>query len=590
MRLLQRLRESASAPLQFPWPMLVASVFTVLSLLMTHEVIRDEGIGHLVFALTSALPWLVGITLAVRAGNFKRSREHLLCILAVVASIAIICTGTWSYYPPAMIHLAGYLYLAVAPYAQRRHVQLTPPCHYQLSVVVGLLFTGFSVLIFCLGIDAILASLDYLFGVDIESRLYFDVWIVGGGLLGVAWFTSSIRDAYRPAAHAGYPRWAHFIVTYLLVPIIAAYLLILYAYAGKVLFITGLPKGQLAWMICMFAIIGVVTHYIATPLAAEGKSVLRYVARWFYPALILPVLLLWYAIYTRVSAYGVTEERYLLVAGALYFSLLIAGHLTRPQRMWLVTPLLASGILVAASFGPWGANAVSTRSQLHELRALLEEAGVLADGQLTAVPAEPRNVPVPLQSRISNIVGYFVNTEKTEALEPLMAAKPANQDRWEMPRMILQQWGLTPLNAHRNEDGDLRFNYNNDENDRAVEVAGYDIYVMRDNVWLRPDKPTQKIINDTDGQPILTVSIDATTLSVSEPEGRTVTFDLAALSETLVKKLGNTPLTPETRPLLTLVGEKDGLRVKLDISRLNVTMKGDMIELHNLNYSIAVAF
>ncbi len=590
MRLVQRLRDSASAPLEFPWPMLVASVFTALSLLLTHEVIRDESIGHLVFALTSALPWLVGITLAVRAGNFRRSREHLLCVLALVASIAIICTGTWSYYPPGMIHLAGYLYLAVAPYAQRRHVDLTPPCHYQLGVVVGLLFTGFSVLIFCLGIDAILASLDYLFGVDIESRLYFDVWIVGGGLLGVAWFTSSIRDAYRPVAHAGYPRWAHFIVTYLLVPIIAAYLLILYAYAGKVLFITGLPKGQLAWMISMFAIIGVVTHYIATPLAAEGRQVLRHVSRGFYPALILPVLLLWYAIYTRVSAYGITEERYLLIAGALYFSLLIAGHLTRPQRMWLVTPLLASGMLVAASFGPWGANAVSTRSQLHELRALLEEAGVLADGKLTPVPTEPRNVPVPLQSRISNIVSYFVNAEKTEALEPLMTATPSNQNRWEMPRMILQQWGLTPLNGNRSENGNLNFNYNNDENGRVVEVAGYDIFVARDHVWLRQGKPTQKIIKDTDGQPILTVNVDATTLSVTDPEGRRVSFDLAALSQSLVKKAGNATLTPETRSLLTLVGEKDGLRVKLDISSLNVTMKGDTIELQNLNYSIAAGF
>ncbi len=569
--------------------MVAAAISTVLMLLISHNVINDrDGVPRILMALTASLPWLVGVTLAVRAGHYERVREHTLSLLVLAIAVTITCFGPSSVYPWAMMHMAGLFYLTVAPYAQRRNHDLVAPCHYHLLLVVSFLFTGLSVLIFCLGIDAILASLNYLFNIKINHKLYFDVWIVGVGLLGVSWFTTSITQSYLPRNETIYPRWAYFIVTYLLVPLLAAYMLILYAYGLKILLAAELPKGRLGIMISMFGLIGVLTHYLAVPLSTAGKSVLAGVARWFYPALIAPLLLLWYAIYTRVSAYGITEDRYLLIMGAVWFSLLIIGHALRPARMWLATPLLGCALLMVASFGPWGAVSVSTASQLHELRGLLVKTGVMVDGKVTPL-AQDTTLDMDDKARIANIVRYFAFSNKTDALRPLLPRDLAGRpNRWEAERLIMPLWGLTPVNS-RDQGQPLHFNYHRNLQEELQDIADFDVATGELHRYLADTSRPEQTVYGPNNR-LLKTFVRNEVLEVSDASGRMVTFNLNQMAEKLIRTVGSVALSSKDYPLMEAQAETDGFVVRLQLRSLNATYKDDKPTVTNASYVLYAKF
>jgi hypothetical protein len=111
------------------------------------------------------------------------------------------------------------------------------------------------------------------------------------------------------------------------------------------------------------------------------------------------------AIATRISEYGVTENRYLVVLAtawllgiALYFSF-------RRKTDIRIIPISLCIVSALAAFGPWGATAFARRSQLDRLREMLIADEVMIDGTL-----ERTTKPLPFERKkeISNVVEYVV--------------------------------------------------------------------------------------------------------------------------------------------------------------------------------------
>jgi hypothetical protein len=108
---------------------------------------------------------------------------------------------------------------------------------------------------------------------------------------------------------------------------------------------------------------------------------------WVWLAL-MPVLLLFLAAYARISAYGLTEQRYLIVLIGVWAFVLAFLRIWRPERFDLrLIPGVLAILLLVASFGPWGAMGASVLSQTAELAGILSDRGLLADGKIVAQPA-----------------------------------------------------------------------------------------------------------------------------------------------------------------------------------------------------------
>jgi hypothetical protein len=353
------------------------------------------------------------------------------------------------------------------------------------------------------------------------------------------------------------PRWLAFLINYLLVPLASLYLVILYLYMAKILVQWELPKGQVGFMVSGYGTFGVATHLLAHPLRVSGNRLVRLFHRHFYHALYAPILLLVVAVGVRISEYGITENRYALIlfavwllAMALYFSL-------RARRRLVTVPLSLSLLLIAASFGPWGASGLSTISQMARLEQLLAANGILAEGRM--IPAE-RSTDREQTRRISALVDYFSNSGKLDALRDRLAEDGVqfehNTDKFE----IMAALGLEYI-VQRNES--FYFAYRA-ASGHAVDVSDFEVL---SSLTLSSTVSLELAVEGITRTYEVAFDREAGTLAVRDATGERVLFDLGALA----KRLRQEPDSRNeiSRKLMTLEGSSDKLRVRILFETLN---------------------
>lgn len=580
----RRFHHLSEAPRNFPWPCLILLVLTVLILVSTHV---GGGMDKLMMALWAIVPWLIAVRLWQAPDAPNRTREHAYSIGLLIFSLSVAWLAGNFLRAGALLFLSGLFAMLVAPYFGRGRAARAPYCQFQLGLVTSTLFAFLSALILCLGLSAILASLEYLFGVPIPTKLYTDIWTIGMVLLGPIWFMGNLGSA-PTAADAPYPRWAHFILTYLLAPMVFVYMAILYAYAVKIALAGDLPKNQLGLMASLFGLVGVATHYLSQPLLADGRS-LRLLSRIFYPALVLPLGLLWLAIGTRVADYGITEDRYALMLIALWLSVVTALHLLRRANMALWTPAIAAIMMLLASFGPWGVEGASIRSQRAELESLLRDHGILQDGRVT--PArDPEAIPMQDRARIADIVRYFTRSNRQAGLNGLATPAVNNQYHTD-PMKVMAQWNIPYANGARGSDnGQLYFTRLNaqDGTPMLLSIAGYDLASELLHFNFFSKTAPEPILLTAEGHTVQ-VSTDRQQITVQQG-GESVTFDLLPLVRHLADTVGVRPMTPEASARMSLRETRGKLRVQLDVQSLNVRYEGNDPKMQSISFRLLLAF
>ena len=160
---------------------------------------------------------------------------------------------------------------------------------------------------------------------------------------------SAIPKDFQPKG-TGYPKGIVFIFSYILAPLIIGYLGILYAYIIKILIEWNLPKGNITYMVLAFGLIGIFTHIFSYPIRDTGTKLLKIVYRYFYYALLAPIALLFIGIGVRISDYGITEKRYLVVIFAVWFLLSSAYFILKKELKFKNIIFTISTMLILSSF------------------------------------------------------------------------------------------------------------------------------------------------------------------------------------------------------------------------------------------------
>ncbi|MCY6381349.1 DUF4153 domain-containing protein [Hoeflea prorocentri] len=243
-------------------------------------------------------------------------------------------------------------------------------------------------LVFFLGLAAVVESVEYLFAVnfgsDSMSYLICAAVTLVGPLFGLSMVSSDLDESFDPQLESGLLiSGSRLLLNYLLVPLVLVYVAILYLYAGRILLEWDLPRGQIGLMVLLFSIGGTAVWLIAKPWAESGSRLLGTFGRLWFFLLIVPLCLLAIGLYRRVSDYGLTPERYGLAIVGIWLLLTLLWRSVRPSA---VRPRFIVGslaiLLVAASFGPWGAVSMTVQSQFSRLASLMEEAGHLENGKI----------------------------------------------------------------------------------------------------------------------------------------------------------------------------------------------------------------
>lgn len=493
----------AAAVRRFPLPAVLAAALTLLTVAEIHHarLLQDEALMRSLMFCGYGFVLTLGLCLYGEGHSTARART----LAASFAGLGLLFAAIFA---PAHLSAAHFflaaalgLFLLAAPFA-RRAVSGDTLWAFNYKSAIAVIFGGVSTVILAGGLSAILASIGYLFEIKINGKLYADIWAVGWCLFFPLYVLAGVPREMQDNGDTpcAIPAPVSFIANYLLVPMMLAYTGILYAYGLKIALQWELPRGNLAYMVTGFGAVGIITHLCIYPMRERGTRLLRFFFRAFYALLPVPLLLLAIGIYTRIDAYGVTEQRYAIVLCLAWLSALVVLRTAFAARFHLKhVPLALCALCLFAAFGPWSARDVALKSQYAQLEHRLRAAGILTtDGQVQKAKGE---IAFEERRAISSALEFFRSRKELGRLEAWIAPVAAEMDakdpaalvrslhcaegtrchgQYDMPRRIADAWGVGYVSQWDREDAEnLYINIAvHNRHGGLIAVSGYD-YILQ---------------------------------------------------------------------------------------------------------------
>lgn len=297
------------------------------------------------------------------------------------------------------LSIALYLSFTFIPYFYKKE-------NYELYGVK--LFASFFVtylysMVLFLGLAAILFTIDSLFSLDIPGKLYLDLWLIVAGIFAPVYFLADIPSSGEEVSAHYYPKVIKVMLLYIVMPLLIAYSAILYAYFVKIIVTRQWPEGMVSHLVLWFSFISILVLFFIYPLRRENQWVQTFTC--YFPKLIIPLLLMMFlSMGIRVKTYGITENRYFVLATGLWVTanFIYHGFKKNANNVFLSVSLALVAILTVT--GPWSAYSVSKYSQNQRFENILERHGMVSNKTLLKTDGE---LMMEDKREISAIIRYF---------------------------------------------------------------------------------------------------------------------------------------------------------------------------------------
>lgn len=270
-----------------------------------------------------------------------------------------------------------------------------------IAIGVHILISYLYAFVVFLGIGLLLAGAELLFGlVSLFDALPYVASVCFLPLMAL-FFLAQIREGGEEK-HKGVLSLIDNVFGNILVPVLSAYVILLYLYIVKIVVLRELPTTSVVNLIIWPLALGVLVLFVVDH---DREHTAIYYFRRYMPPASLPLLaLMYYAWFLRVSQYGMTESRYMVFAIGLWLTFAMVHFMVEKREMHIVLPMTLTLIFLVAVFGgPVGAESVSFRSQTEKLDRLLLENRMLKGGKIV----EPKRISKEDRMEIQNIVDYL---------------------------------------------------------------------------------------------------------------------------------------------------------------------------------------
>ena len=252
------------------------------------------------------------------------------------------------------------------------------------------------------GISAILITIDKLFDVYIQSKIYYYMFLVVAIIFGLSLFLSRIPTSEEKFENYIYPKSLKILLLYIVIPLITIYTAILYAYFAKILITRQWPKGLVSHLVLWYSTLSVGVIFFITPVENKWG---KFFKTWF-PKLVLPILFMMFvSIGIRIRQYGITENRYYVLALGLWVMGIMIYFSGKKPIKNIVVPISLSIVILNSIFGPLSSYSLSELSQNKRFEKILLRNEMLVHGEIQKKP----DIPVEDKEEISNIITYFSN-------------------------------------------------------------------------------------------------------------------------------------------------------------------------------------
>lgn len=577
------------------FPMALLSGFVACGT-MLHLIDMDESSNQSSLRLLAVAGMGLALFTAARTGAERRgARAASLWLgyavlgagLAMLYLVSVGWTDQMAGLRLTQLLVLAHLAVAVAPY-----LAVERPngfWQYNRFLLLRYLEASFYTLVLFAGLAIALGALDKLFGVSVPGKDYFRLLAVLAFVFHPWFFLAGVPADYEALdGREDYPLILKVFSQFVLIPLVTVYLVILTAYLGKVVFTRTWPSGWIGYLVSVVSTIGVLALLLVYPIRRRGDTPwVNAFTRWWFVALLPSLVMLLLAVGKRIGQYGVTEERYFLgVLTVWMLGISIYFGLTGSTRIKRIPETLLAVVLLSA-LGPWGAYAVSERSQVSRLGRLLQANDRGQPGKITthagAVSEQDR-------AQISAVFRYLAQIHGPGSVARVLgvpedsvqgrAGRDGTGDG--AAREAMRRLGLEYVDQW-NAGVDGRSFFARAEGLASVPVAGFEV-VRRisfpstalignqtDTLEIGRDSVSGGILVKHDRVPILTLDLVAPVRAALKPDSSGGRAPLILIAPVVVE------------------GEASGYRVRVALTSVNGEFRAGVLRVHSAEGMVMAA-
>lgn len=263
------------------------------------------------------------------------------------------------------------------------------------------------------GMSSIVFAINSLFNFNFGSIIYVRLGIISFILFNVITFFQDfpkVRDSFTDYK---YPKAFKILLVYIITPLVIIYTLILLMYFIKILMLWQIPNNLIVNLVIWFASFAVIYLFFLSRVDSIG-----FINKFkiIFPISLFPLLaMMFFAIYLRIREYGLTENRYIVIAAGLWVFLSLIYYIFYRDNSNITIPIFLAVIILITGIGPASAIRLSTRSQNARFEKLLNENNMIAGEDIRS--------DVKLDSFVKNqiidIVSYMDKRDRLEELKYL---------------------------------------------------------------------------------------------------------------------------------------------------------------------------
>ncbi|RYE18678.1 MAG: DUF4153 domain-containing protein, partial [Sphingobacteriaceae bacterium] len=313
-----------------------------------------------------------------------------------------------------LLALSFHLLVAFAAFTGKNNVHAF--WQFNKTLFLRILTAALYSIVLFLGIAAAISAMNFLFGFKFEWDTYLILWIWIAGLFNTTFFLAGVPDNLEELEQDySYPKGLKLFTQYVLIPLATVYVLILLAYEIKILLAWNLPKGLVSNLILSYAVFGILSLLLVYPIRnLDENKWLKTYSRYFYFLLIPLLLLLFVAVGTRVSRYGITENRYFLILLAVWlFGITIYFLISKKQNIKLI-PISLCVVTLLSIYGPQSAFGVAETSQKQILINIFKKYHAVFNGKISRMPVQ---VSVKDGNRAAATLQYLIKNHDLSSIQ-----------------------------------------------------------------------------------------------------------------------------------------------------------------------------
>lgn len=318
------------------------------------------------------------------------------------------------------------------------------------------------------GCSSIIAAIDILLfkiNSDVYGYTMAIIWILFAALYYLSLLPRFNSEEERDLAYteeAGqYPRILEILISYIAIPLVTAYTLVLAAYFIKILVTFNWPSGQLGVMVLAYSVAGLLIYILASLL--ENKFAALYLR--FFPKVLIPVVIMQLiSVGIRLKAYGITESRYYVALFGIASLVSALWLIFKPVSKNGIMVLLIASLAILSVIPPVDAFTVSRASQTHRLERMLQAEGVLKDKKITP----QTEVPLEMRLEITSVLNYLDRRSYLQSIAWLPKDFDPNED-------MKKTLGFEPAYPEFGQNND--YFYASLDNSNAIAIHDYDIMI-----------------------------------------------------------------------------------------------------------------